>query len=231
MTGLGSRVGVLAATAAVVLTSGCGTAKVVQSQRADVTAAPPPDGNHVVVDTGKPHRRKHHPAARTRPGVWPTMHDRRSGISFALPTRSAAALDDYPAPGGGMTHSRSYTVNTRDDLTLRVMIQDTSSFKPEYLDLIAPATSQWLAAHGVTNIADAGNARRLTVGGRPAYEYGVVYDQPAGLGRGMMRVTAIAMPHHLVVAETFSLLGAERVLRQGHIIDVHARLMSHLRLA
>ena len=226
------RTALPAVAAALLLLSGCGTQQVVQSQRADVTAAPPPDGGQIVAATPKPHKHKRHKkAVRTKPGEWPVMRDAKSGITFALPARSGAALDDYPAPGGGMTHSRSYSANTRDDLTLRVVVQDTSAFKPEYLSLMEQGTSQWLTSAGAGNVVDAGSARRLTVGGDPAYEYGLLFDQAGGLGRGMMRVTVIALPHHLVIAETFTALGAETVLRQGHVTSVHSRLMARLRLA
>jgi hypothetical protein len=236
MTGLGThtRAAVLSVAALALLAGGCGTQPVVQSQRADVTAAAPPDGSQVAAETPKPHRNKHkhHKPAKPKPGVWPVMHDRKSGVSFALPTASGAALEEYPAAKGGMTHGRNYAANTRDDLTLAVAVEDTSSFKPSYLEYMKPATAQWLTSAGATNVADAGGSRRVTVGGQPAYEYGLLFDNIGVAGRrGMIRVTVIALPHHLVIAETYSALGAERTLRQGHVVAVHERLMAGLRLA
>lgn len=235
MTGLGLRThaAVVAATALVLLASACGTVKVEQSQRADVTAAPPPDGSHLVVEKQKKkathkHRKK---AAKAMPGVWPTMRDRKSGVTFALPTASSAALDQYPAPGGGMMNARNYAANTLDDLTLAVSVEDTSKFKSSYLPFMKPATMQWLTTMGATNVVDAGSSRQLTVNGQPAYEYGLLFDNVGQSGRGMMRVTVIALRDHLVIAETYSAFGSERLLRQGHVTSVHAKLMSHLRVA
>lgn len=234
MTGLGprARAAVLAVTALVLLASGCGTQQVVQSQRADVTAAPPPDGSQVVAATPKPHHREHHKkAARTKPGQWPVMHDRKSGLTLALPVHSDAVLDDYPGPGGGTMHTRSYTAETLNDLTLIVAVQDTTKFEERFLDFMERATEQQLVIRGASNVVQVGTPHRLTVGGRPAVEYGMLFNQVGETGRGMMRVTVILLPKHLVIAETFGGYGFEESKRQGQVAAMHTKLMSHLRVA
>jgi hypothetical protein len=215
----------LACTAALLL-SGCGEEADLRTDRPDVTASPPPDGNHVAQPATKKNTkatRKKHP--RKAPVVrWVRVTDRASSISFLLPSDVDPAVTPLPVAGAVQ---RTYLSAPGDGSQVMVAVADIPGARTLDVDgAIAGATGQ-LRQQGATEVQARGR-RTLSVAGHQAAEFELTFSQGSAAGFAVFRLVRLD-GGFLLAGVAAPATGVEAQARRDSL-RLQARLNDGLRL-
>ena len=171
--------------------SACGEEADLRTDRPDVLATPPPNGNHAAQPatekkpapaTKKPHQKKKATAVR-----WQRVTDRRSGISFLLPSAVGPTVTPLPAAGA---EQRTYLSVPGDGSQVMVAVADIPGVHTLDVDgAIAGATSN-LNQQGATRVQARGR-RTLTVAGHRAAEFELTFAQGSATGFAVFRLVLL----------------------------------------
>lgn len=217
-----------AACASALLVSACGEEADLRTDRPDVLATPPPNGNHVAQPATKqkpaPATEKHHrtqsPAVR-----WQRVTDRRSGISFLLPSVVAPTVAPLPVAGA---EQRTYLSLPGDGSQVMVAVADIPGVRTLDVDgAIAGATSN-LNQQGATRVQVRGR-RTLTVAGHRAAEFELTFAQGSASGFAVFRLVLLD-DRFLLAGVAAPATGVEKLARRDSL-RLQARLNDGLRFA
>ena len=217
-----------AACAAALLVSACGEEADLRTDRPDVLATPPPNGNHAAqpATEKKPKpahatKKQHHKQA---PVVrWQRVTDRRSGISFLLPSAVDPTVTQLPAAGA---EQRTYLSQPGDGSQVMVAVADIPGVQTLDVDgAIAGATSN-LNQQGATRV-QAHARRTLTVAGHRAAEFELTFAKGSASGYAVFRMVLLD-DRFLLAGVAAPATGVEELARRDSL-RLQARLNDGLR--